>query len=478
MPRKTLTRDAAVERIAGQMTAVPFAMSPRLALKSQALAYRAIPSLVALCVFLTLSAIYLLGHEDAYRTILSFYGIEPFKFPFVDISGSLAAWDCTRLGIDVVERDPCDVLGRAYTYSPLWMAASFIPLGMSATGAVGWVLGLLFILCLTLLPPAQRAWELVLVALATSSTMVVFAVERANPDIIIFMLALFTGLLAGGLLPARLLAYLAALFAALIKYYPITLLILSFRERLTVFVANGLAMAGLIAVFLAVYLPDIERGLPLIPIGSYFTDLFAAKNLPFGLTELIFALSGGSANTWFFGPVAAALYGILLFFGGALICSRLLTRTALPRDFSRITDSERIFLVVGSVLIGGCFFAGQSVGYRGIFLLFVLPGLLAVERLAADSASRKLYRAAAIVVVLLMWEEFFRIGLERVLVRLDFSPLSETLGKLAFWLARELAWWWIVSVMVAFLLSFLTESEAVRSLSRLSKRYLFAARAQ
>ena len=76
-----------------------------------------------------------------------------------------------------------------------------------------------------------------------------------------------------------------------------------------------------------------------------------------------------------------------------------------------------------------------------------------------------------------MWEECFRTGLERVLARLDISPLSETLGKLAFWLARELAWWWIVSIMVAFLLSFLAELETVRGLARLSKRYLSAARA-
>ncbi len=122
------------------------------------LAYRIIPALVALCAFLAVSAIYLLGHNDAYIAILSLWGIFPFRFPFVDISGSLAAWDCTRLGIDVVERDPCDVLGRGYTYSPLWMAGSFIPLGASATGAVGWVLGLLFILSLALLPPA-RQWR-------------------------------------------------------------------------------------------------------------------------------------------------------------------------------------------------------------------------------------------------------------------------------------------------------------------------------
>jgi hypothetical protein len=443
----------------------------------KALAYRAIPSVVALGLFLALSAIYLLGHNDAYMAILRLYGVDPFRFPFLDISGSLAAWDCTRLGIDVVERDPCDVLGRSYNYSPLWMVASFIPLGASAAGAVGWGLGLLFILSLTLLPPARRPWELAVVVLATNSTMVVFAVERANPDIILFMMALLAGFLAGGLLPARLVAYLVALLAALIKYYPITLLILSFRERVAVFLANGLAMAGLIVLFLAVYLPDIERGWPLIAVGSYFTDLFAAKDLPFGLAALIFGLSGRSATSFSFTLVAGALYGVLAL-SGALICRHLLARTALRANFSRIFGSEKIFLVIGSVLIAGCFFAGQSVGYRGIFLLFVLPGLLALARVAADSATRRLCRAGAIVLLVLMWGECFRTGLAAILARLDISPLSGTVSTLIFWLARELAWWWIVSVMVAFLISFLAESETVRGLVQLSRRYLSSARAQ
>src|SRR5579862_7963076 len=195
----------------------------------ETLAYRATPACVALCSFLAVSAIYLLDHTDAYRAILYAWGIVPFEFPFVDISGPLAAWDCTRLGIDVIEHNPCDVLDRGYTYSPLWMSGSFIPLGTGATGIVGWALGLLFILSLTLVPPARRPWELALVVLATNSTMVVFAVERANQDIILFMLALCTGFLAGGVLPARLFAYLTALFAASLKYYPLTLLILSLR---------------------------------------------------------------------------------------------------------------------------------------------------------------------------------------------------------------------------------------------------------
>src|SRR5262249_33858264 len=147
----------------------------------------------------------------------------------------------------------------------LWMSAASIPLGVASTAAVGWTLGLIFIASLVLLPPPQRPWELALVLLATSSTMVVFAVERGNPDLIVFLLATCAGLLALRGPPTRLLSYPIALFAALtLKYYPLTLMILAFRERITVFVAVNLAALSIVVIFALVYFSDLVRGVPLI----------------------------------------------------------------------------------------------------------------------------------------------------------------------------------------------------------------------
>ena len=63
---------------------------------------------------------------------------------------------------------------------------------------------------------------------ATISTMVVFALERANADILLFILALVAVFLAERGSAARLLGYCVALLAALLKYYPIMLLIMVF----------------------------------------------------------------------------------------------------------------------------------------------------------------------------------------------------------------------------------------------------------
>src|SRR5207237_4293122 len=117
--------------------------------------------------------------------------------------------------------------------------------------AVGWVLDLAFIAALSLLPPPKRLLELLLVLAATLSTMVVFALERANADVVLFLLALAAGCLAERGPAARMIGYGLALLSALLKYYPIMVLVVLFRERIAVFAAVALAATGALGVFWA-----------------------------------------------------------------------------------------------------------------------------------------------------------------------------------------------------------------------------------
>src|SRR5215470_1693636 len=193
--------------------------------------YRFVAPAVALAIFLSFSALYVFDRSETYYHLLGHWGIVPFTFPFIDATGGLAAWECTRLGISVVEHDPCDVLGRAYYYSPLWMYAASIPLGVPDTTTAGFILGLLFLLSLALLPPPRTLSELVLMVLAATSTMVVYAVERGNPDLVVFLLTMIVGFVVLRASARHLLSYPVVLFAALsLKYYPIMLRLISLRS--------------------------------------------------------------------------------------------------------------------------------------------------------------------------------------------------------------------------------------------------------
>src|ERR1700730_1162256 len=100
--------------------------------------------LVGIVAFIAVCGVWLIGAPSAYEHLLVLWGVAPFRFPFVDIDGSLAAWECARKGIDVIIADPCDVLQRGYNYSPFWMTLRWIPLGRSDRIAVGLILSLSF----------------------------------------------------------------------------------------------------------------------------------------------------------------------------------------------------------------------------------------------------------------------------------------------------------------------------------------------
>jgi hypothetical protein len=412
-----------------------------------------------------MTALYIFGNRVWYQKILTFHGITPLPFPFVDTEAVLSAWECTRLGFDVFVYNPCDVLWVAHSYSPLWLVAASVRLTPDDAGSVGWIIDLAFLLSFFFLPPGRRLRDAAIVGSAAISTMVVFAVERANVDVIFFLLAVLAGFLALCRGPVRVISYGIGLFAGLLKYYPLSLLILSFRERIWTFVVVNVGAAAVITIFLVRYFADVRRSLSMLPIESYFTVSFASENLPFGLVATVQQLSLGSLPSPLSGYISYGLYAVLLL--GCIAISRsVLQRTTLGSTLPLLSGPEEIFLVIGAVLITGCFFTGQNIGYRGVFLLLTLPGLLAVSRFAGDRRTSRLALSTTLLIILIMWGEFFRTNLVRGLLALDTSGQWTLFTVRGFWLARELAWWWTVSVFVSVLIHFAAESEVGRTALR------------
>jgi hypothetical protein len=407
----------------------------------------------ALALFVGMSELYRYGDKELYEHILRAYGVLPFRLPFVDTSALLAAWECTRLGLDVITVSPCDVLHRPFEYSPLWMAVSAIPLDAGDTIAVGWGLDLVFLLSLALLPPPQRLPEFFLVLAATLSTTVVFAVERANADLLMFLLALATGLLTQYRLFIRLFGYCLGLAGALLKYYPLLILVVSLRERPPVFRLIATVVLGSLTLFFVEYHVEIARGLAQIPRGSYNTEFFSAQNLPFLLGEVI----GQSASSSIIGRIAAGgVFAVLTGSCVALLC-RLLRWIELYAALALLPHPERTLLVIGSAVIAGCFFAGPNIAYRGVFLLLVLPGLLAISRGSARGL-RALGLGISFMIVLLMWGECFRLA------------LWSSAAIVPFWLLRELCWWGLVGVLLGVLADLLASVPIGQSMSALLVR--------
>jgi len=415
---------------------------------SSRLAYRLAIPIGVLCLYAIMVGLWLSGAHSLYFGVLRLLGVEPFSFPFLDTHAILAAAECGRQGIEVYLSNPCDALGRPHAYSPLWLTIVPGSLGTGATGWVGASLDLVFLLSLIVVLRPRTGRELLILGAAAVSPMTVYALERANNVLLIFLVVVCGAMLFSLPRPYRLFSYGLFVAAGLLKYYPLVLLILVARERPRDARVTAAAAGFTLILFGLAFYSELKTALASIPAASsYFTDAFSARNLPFGFAE---ALAGGADRIL----IAVSLLSAL---SGLAVARMIRTLRLLGREQLDWAAGETQFLVIGGLLVAACFLAGQNIAYRGILLLPVLSGLVCFRRSIKDREVRRFYGQMIAAVLFVMWEELFRRALHAIVSPVPGEGLSSR-AEVFFWIGRELVWWWLVVGLAALVLSFLRRS--------------------
>ena len=410
-----------------------------------------------------------------YFQILDLWSFNPFKYPFLDIEWVGAVNDCWRRGFDVYAINPCDELGRVFNYAPPWLWLGFWPTSRAWTNPIGLGIASLFILSLTLLPRPRRPIDHLPMLCALLSPMTVYAIERCNADVLMFLLVISAVTLMDRSLPARLFGYTAILTAGLLKFYPLVALILLLRERPRVFLPAAILAASATLGLFWFYHQELARILPNVPRPVIFRDAFGASQLPMGIWYLLEAIAVDTGLAA--GPVSGAtahaealpqhvtttlltfvLLSYIFLCRGAV---RLARHPQLHAATAALTGRERISLFAGSILVCGCFLSGRSLGYRAIDLLLVLPGLFALARTAPSPTFTRIFRFAGIIGLLLMMDPVPRTWIDD-----RFGGIEDggSVAAWAYWLARELGWWSLTGVLSGIVLHLVLDSQVIRSL--------------
>jgi hypothetical protein len=420
---------------------------------------------IAMTAFLGAAILYL-WRPDIYFDALDFFGVpaQPLKYPFVDLQFVLANVECWQKGIDVYTSNPCDPFGRLFDYSPLLLRLSFLP-SPEQTPIVGVLMEVLFILSLASFPRPKRACEWLVAALATVSPPVVYALERGNSDVALFLIVVAAACLWTRGSIARALGYSAIFVAGALKFYPWALFALIVRERIVGFLAVGALSAAAIVGFFAYFHAEIALTLQHTPRVHYFTDMFGAAILPKGLP---IALAPVLPRIILFNDtLMTSVLWVALAIASLWEVGNIVRWVAFRQAFAMLAPYHTALLLFGAVVMCGCFFAGISESYRSVFLLLVLPAFLELWRDAVDPNVRYFARRATVLVVLVMMSGFLTWG-GTLASQLRHHALSE---YFLVWLIRELAWWRIIAVFGAVILCFVLESPAAGLLRmRLSGR--------
>lgn len=414
---------------------------------------------IAILVYVFYWLLYLYGPPGAYLALLGGLGAPVWPYPFLDLESVLTAIDCARQGVDVTLPSAC-MGGGVFQYSPFVLKAAALPLNAGQRVPLGLGLDVLFLLSLFTLPHPRRWSEFWLLLLAALSSSTLYAIERANIDVAIYLLVLGAVHLLLRSPGARLVGYATLLGAAAIKFYPACLMVLATRERPARFLAIALVSLAAALVLVVSFSTGVGNVVVRLPQGNPFNGVFSASSLPLGIGLLA---NGGDAQQ---GIGLAMRVGstILLIGAGATLVWRLVPMI-LP-ELRALPLRELTFLVAGSVSITFCFFAAKNNFYREIFLILTLPGLWALERRAKDRTLGQRFRLVSWVVVGVLWSNFFWVAAEMFATTWLGGHGKFTI-LLSIWLLRELCWWWLASLLVSFTLCFLWDAPVLAGLRRI-----------
>jgi hypothetical protein len=389
--------------------------------------YRLIVAGVLLAAFALFWGMRELEMFRAYELGLRVLGVNAItKVPFLDFQGILSSAACFRNGIDVFVTNPCDVLGRVHNYSPLWLAIIPSWLGTADTWWAGAAVAITFLLSLAWLCPAQSRRELLIFLGLCCSSTVVYATERANMDIAIFVLAL----IAGKIFPSknfRSVSYAAILLAAALKFYPLVALSVLAADRLRrALLIGSLCMVVTTSVAIAWH-REISLATSSFHV-TYLTDMFSAYNVigaPLALDPQLSILK----------PYADALTVFMILL--SVVTSARLA-TLLKRRHVRLVSGleETVLFLCGSSMIVFCFFASYNAHYRAILLMLTLPLLFAWTR-ANFRIVRLTGWTGISLVAFAVFENFLRLHIFDIgdAAGHPYAPL------LAFWMLEQVVWW-------------------------------------
>lgn len=388
-----------------------------------------------------------------YFLVMKYLAFGAWHYPFIDaeaVVGQISSW---HKGIDVYTFNPG-------IYSPLWLLIPALPTGPGWTNVYGLGSDLVFIAALAGLPRARRRSGSWTMALAVMSPLVMFAVERANVDVLMFAAAVVVILSAERSFLVRLAGYAVAVAAGLLKFYPLVLVALVVRERRSRFLFIAFAVGLALIAFAWVYWHELGTILRHLPRPDIFNnhDGLGARRLAGGLTDMAYHTIGVEIPT--------AVATVVLFAGIVRIAFAVAFRPTFMDVLQGLRPREVNCLIGGSLLICGCFFAGNNIGYRAVYLLLVLPGLLAAGNIAIDRRATRLWNTTTAAVVVVLWI----LPVEQIVAD-HFGWFHSPAGVLAtssvsilFWLVREAIWWFIMTVLLAVIIRFVGTSTAWQQL--------------
>jgi hypothetical protein len=349
------------------------------------------------------------------------FGVPAAPTLFFDTRVITSGLDCRRMGFDPLRFNPCDLSGRPMNYPRVWLLLRWLGVGESQTDVLAVIFIGVFFASFFLLMGRLTMGEGAIVALAVCSPAVMFGVERANVDIVVFALVAAAviawrsdrsrGEVAGPPL---------VLVAALLKLYPVFALPSYLMTRRRNAAMTAAVCIAVFAVYVVVFRADIEAIVRATPHSEY--DSYGARILPAPIYDrFVLQASAGSI-------VKLVLAIVPLLIGVPM--AWVIGRRRVPQPDVGEGDWSRLAFTMGSLMFLGTFALSINFDYRLVLLLLALPQLFRWIGDTTHDPRGPLASVALVSILILLW----------------IGPLSNVLA-----LSDELVTWATAGILLTLL---------------------------
>jgi hypothetical protein len=366
---------------------------------------------IVLCVLILGTLFLVYGYENTWR-LWNIPTASPYFADFRTITGGAESHE---LGYDPLLNNPRDPWGRTLNYPRIWQCLFWLGINQSHTVYFGIILIGLFFVAVYLFVPNVDQITVGSIVIGVLSPAVLFCLERANTDLLMFFLLSLSICTVRKHHVASMLSVLAAFMLKLFPAFGFVVLLRVNREKLVKLVVISVAVIG---VYILLSIHDLVLMYQGTPQNA---------SLSFGLDNLWMNVQNHSSQM---GGIAKKLTYLTASLLMALAFSALLRDASSEIGSGRDEDYLDSFRV-GSAVYAGAFLLQDNWDYRLVFLLFAIPQLLSWARRPSSGLSR-ISAITLITIYLVLWH----LVIDRIFRLVPFGGrVSFLVDEVSTWLA-------------------------------------------
>ncbi len=329
-------------------------------------------TLVITAIFSLIIA-FLIYKKFVYPTIIP-VEINGLTYIFADWGAVVSANVCDQKGLNVYLENPCDIYNRKHVYGEILLHLPFVEFNRFYQFYFPLILNILFLFTIVSFFTRINSFKSYFLVFFVISLPVILVIERANSDILIFLMMYLISKYKN-----MFLNHVLIIFSTLSKFYPICFgVVLLFHRILKKIFIN----ISIVALFLIIFLVHQHENLiQIFNNSAQFSGSgvyqFSLKGLVNAIPNIKLFINNYNINWLIYLLIVFFLILPLIFFGKTILQSQE-NEKFLFHIFDHNIFENRLFIISTLVIIF-CYFLVQNFNYREIFLIGLVPYILKNE---------------------------------------------------------------------------------------------------